>query len=103
LNEQDAVGGGAAEPSTPPYEDKFSHETKIQSKDDFDFDSVSGEEDHEDALAHQVLGTLHLGLLPWAKRLPALAKGPLQTALQAAYSQADADGFRVYPMLEGQP
>jgi hypothetical protein len=82
LKEQDAAGGGAAEPSAPPYKDKFSHKTKIQSKDDSDFDSVSGEEDYEDSLVHQLLGTMHLGFPPQAKRLPALSKSPLQTALQ---------------------
>jgi hypothetical protein len=40
LREQNAAGGGAAEPSTPPYEDKFSHRIKIQSKDDSDSDLV---------------------------------------------------------------
>jgi hypothetical protein len=38
--EHNAVGGGATEPSAPPYEDKFSHEIKIQSQDDSDSDSV---------------------------------------------------------------
>jgi hypothetical protein len=95
LKEQDAAGGRATEPSAPPYEDKFSHKTKIQSKDDSDFDSVSDEEGHEDTLPHQVLGTMHLGLPPLAKRLPALAKSPLQAALQAAHSQGEGRaGFR---------
>jgi hypothetical protein len=61
LKEQDAAGGGATEPSAPPREDKFSHKTKIQSKDGSDFDPVSDEEGHEDALAH------------WALRVPYLA------------------------------
>jgi hypothetical protein len=47
-----------------------------------------------DAPAHQALGTMHLGLPPQAKRLPTLAKSPLQAALQAAYSQGeDTAGF----------
>jgi hypothetical protein len=62
LKEQDPAGGGATEASAPPYEDQFSHKTKIQSKDDSDSDSVSGKDDYEDALAHQVLETMHLGL-----------------------------------------
>jgi hypothetical protein len=81
------VGSGATELLASPYEDKFSHKTKIQSKDESDFDSVSDEEGHEDALAHQALGTIHLGLPPWAKRLPSLTKSPLQALLKAAHSQ----------------
>jgi hypothetical protein len=80
LKEQDAAVGGGAEPSAPPYENKFSHKIKIQHKDDSDFDSVSDEEDPEDTLAHQVLGTMHFGFPPWAKRLPGLAKSPLPAA-----------------------
>jgi hypothetical protein len=57
---------------------------KIQSKDYSDFDSVSDEECHEDTPA---LGPMHLGLPPWTRRLPTLAKSPLQAALQAACSQ----------------
>jgi hypothetical protein len=90
LKEQDAA-----------YKDKFSHKTKIQSKDDSDFDSVSDEEGYENTLAHQILETMHLGLPPWAKRLLALAKSPQQAASQAACSQGeDTAGFRVYPVLE---
>jgi hypothetical protein len=74
LKEQNAAGGGDAESSAPPYEDKFSHKIKIQSKDDSDSDSVSDEEGEENAPAHQAQGTMHLGLPPWAKRLPNLAK-----------------------------
>jgi hypothetical protein len=59
--------------------------SKVQSGDDSD--SVSDEESQENALAHQVLGSTHLGLPPWAKRLSTLAKSPLQAALQAARSQ----------------
>jgi hypothetical protein len=53
--------------------------SKVQSGDDSD--SASDEEGQEDLPAHQVLGTMHLGLPPWAKRLPTLAKSPLQAAL----------------------
>jgi hypothetical protein len=101
LKEQNAADGGAAEPSAPPYEDKFSHKIKIQSKDDLDSDLVSDEEGEEDVLAHQALGTMHLELPPWAKRFPALAKSLLQAALQAAHSQGeDTDGFKFYPVSE---
>jgi hypothetical protein len=86
LQEQNAVGGGATEPSAPPYEGKFSQKIKIQSKDDSDSDSVSDEEGQGDTPAHRVLGTMHLGLPPQAKRLPTLAKSSLQAALQAACS-----------------
>jgi hypothetical protein len=41
LKEQNAAGSGATELSAPLYEDKFSRKSKIQSKDDSDFDSVS--------------------------------------------------------------
>jgi hypothetical protein len=41
LKEQNAVGDGAAKPSAPPYEDKFSHKIKIQSQDDSDSYLVS--------------------------------------------------------------
>jgi hypothetical protein len=58
--------------------------SKVQSRDS---DSVSDEEGQEDAPAHQVLGTSHLVLPPQAKRLPTLAKSPLQAALQVAHSQ----------------
>jgi hypothetical protein len=61
--------------------------SKVQSGDDSD--SVSDEEGQEDPPAHQVLGTMHLGLLPWAKTLPTLAKSPLQAALQVAHNQRD--------------
>jgi hypothetical protein len=61
---------------------------KIESKDGSD--SVSDEEGQEDALVHQVLGTMHLGLPPWAKRLPTLAKSPPQADLQVAHIQ---EGF----------
>jgi hypothetical protein len=87
LKKQDAAGGGATELSAPPNEDKFSHKTKNQSKHDSDLDSVSDGDGHEDAPAHQVLGTMHLGSPPWTKRLPTVAKSPLQAALQAACSQ----------------
>jgi hypothetical protein len=44
---------------------------------------------------------MHLGLPPWAKRFPTLAKSPLQAALQAAFSQGeDTAGVKFYPMLE---
>jgi hypothetical protein len=43
---------------------------------------------------------MHLGLPLWAKRLPTLAKSPLQAALQAAHSQEDTAGFKFYPVLE---
>jgi hypothetical protein len=89
LKEQNAVGGRAAEPSAPPYEDKFSHKIKIQSKDDSDSDLVSDEEGQEDTPAQQALGTMNLGYPPWAKKLPAFIKSPLQAALQAARSQGD--------------
>jgi hypothetical protein len=59
--------------------------SKVESRDDSD--SVSGEEGQEGAPAHQVLGTMHLGLPPWAKGLPTLAKSPLQAALQVTHSQ----------------
>jgi hypothetical protein len=58
---------------------------KIQSRDDSDSDSVSNEEDQENALAHQVLE--HLGLSPPVKRLPILAKSLLQATLKAVCSQ----------------
>jgi hypothetical protein len=62
---------------------------------------VSDEVCEEDAPVYQALGTMHLGLPPWAKRLPTLAMSPLQAALQVAHSQAeDTDGFRFYPVLE---
>jgi hypothetical protein len=62
---------------------------------------VSDEEDQEDTLAHQALGTTHLGLLPWAKRFPTLTKSPLKAALQAACSQGeDTAGFKFYTLLE---
>jgi hypothetical protein len=63
---------------------------------------VSDEESQEDTLAHQALGTMHLGIPPWAKRFPALAKcSHLQAALQAAGSQGkDTAGFKFYPVLE---
>jgi hypothetical protein len=51
--------------------------SKVQSGDS---DSVSDEEGQEDALAHQVWGTTHLGIPPWTKRFPTLAKSPLQAA-----------------------
>jgi hypothetical protein len=38
--------------------------------------SISDEEGQEDIPAHQVLGTMYLGLPPQAKRLPTLAKVP---------------------------
>jgi hypothetical protein len=95
------TGGGAMVLLAPPHEDNFSCKIKIQSKDDSDFDSVSDEGNHEDALAHQVQGAMHLGLSPWAKRLPTLAKSPLQAALQSACSQGeDTADFRVYPVLD---
>jgi hypothetical protein len=34
LKEKNAVGDGAAQPSAPPYEDKFLQKVKIPSKDD---------------------------------------------------------------------
>jgi hypothetical protein len=67
------------------------YKTKIHSKDD-------SEEGHENTPVHQVLGTMHLGLFPQAKRLPSLAKSPLQAALQVACSQG---GFTLY--LENRP
>jgi hypothetical protein len=70
------VCSGAAESLAPPYEDKFSHRIKIQSKDDSDSDSVSDEGGQEYALAHQALGTIHFGLPPWVKRLPLLLRVP---------------------------
>jgi hypothetical protein len=101
LKEQNAEGGGAAELSAPPYEDKFSHKIKIQSKDDSDSDSVSDEKGQEDTPAHKVTGAMSLGLPPWAKRLPTLAKSPLQAALQEACSQGEETaGFRFYPVFE---
>jgi hypothetical protein len=63
LKEQNATGGGATEPSAPPYEDKLSHKIKIQSQDDSDSDPVSDEEGQEYALVHQVLGTCIWGYL----------------------------------------
>jgi hypothetical protein len=62
---------------------------------------VSDKKDYEDALCHQVLGTMHLEFLLLAKRLPALAKSSLQAAFQAVHSQGkDITGFRVYPVFE---
>jgi hypothetical protein len=62
---------------------------------------ISDEKGQEDALAQQVQGTMHLGIPPWAKRLPALAKGLLQAALQAAGSPGEyTAGFKLYPVLE---
>jgi hypothetical protein len=84
LKEENAAGSGAAEPSAPPYEDKFSHKIKIQFKDNLDSDLVSHEEGQEDTAAHQALGAMHLGFPPWVKRFPSLTKSPLQAALQAA-------------------
>jgi hypothetical protein len=55
LKEQNAVGGGATEPSTRPpgpYVGKFSHKIKIRSKDDSDSDLVSIEEVQEDVPVH---------------------------------------------------
>jgi hypothetical protein len=99
LKEQNAAASRAAEPSTPPYEDKFSHKVKIHSKDNLDSDSVSDEKS-QDVPAHQALGTMHLGLFPWAKRFPTL-KSPLQAALQATHSQGeDTASFKFYPVLE---
>jgi hypothetical protein len=101
LKEQNAAGSRASEPSAPPYEDKFSHKIKIQSKDGMDSDLVSHEEGQEDIPAHQALRTMHLGFLPQVKRFPTLAKSPLQAALQAACSQGeDTAGFKFYPVLE---
>jgi hypothetical protein len=60
---------------------------KIQFKNDSDSDSVSDEEGQEEALAYQILGTMHVGLPPQAKRLPILAKSPLQAVLQVTCSQ----------------
>jgi hypothetical protein len=48
--------------------------SKIQFKDDSL--SVSDEEGQEDTPSHQVLGTIHTRLPPWAKRLPILAEFP---------------------------
>jgi hypothetical protein len=79
----------------------FSHKIKIQSKDNLDSDLVLDEEGQEDAPAHQALEATHLGFLPWAKGLPALAKSTAQAALQAAHSQGeDTAGFKFYPVLE---
>jgi hypothetical protein len=101
LKEQNATGSRATEPSAPPYKDKFSHKIKIQSKDDSDSDSVSDEKGQEGILAHQAQETMHLGIPPWDKRFPTLAKNPLQVALQAAHSQGrDTAGFKFYPVLE---
>jgi hypothetical protein len=61
LKEQNAAGSRVTESSAPPYGDTFSHKIKIQSKDDSDSDLVSDEEGQEDALAHQVPETMHLG------------------------------------------
>jgi hypothetical protein len=47
---------------------------RVQSGDDSD--SVSGEEGQENALTHQVLGTMHVGFPPRVKKLPTLAKSP---------------------------
>jgi hypothetical protein len=95
------VGSRATEPSAPPYEDKFSRKIKIQSKDDLGSDLVSDKEGQEDTLAHQALGTMHLGFLPRGKRFPTLTKSPLQAALQAAHSQGeDTAGFKFCPVLE---
>jgi hypothetical protein len=60
--------------------------SEIQSRNS-DFDLVSDEEGQEDTLAHQVLEIMHLGLPSQAKRLPTLAKSPLQAVLQVAQSQ----------------
>jgi hypothetical protein len=61
---------------------------KIQSKGNSYSDSVSDKEGEQDVLAHQVLGTTHLGLPLRAKRLPTLAKSLLlKAALQVAHSQ----------------
>jgi hypothetical protein len=44
---------------------------------------------------------MHLGLPPWAKRPPTLAKSSLQAALQAAHCQGvNTAGFKFYPVLE---
>jgi hypothetical protein len=78
------VGSGDAEPSAPPYEDL-----------------MSDEESQEGSLARQAQGTMHLGIPPWAKNFPSLAKSPLQAALQAARSQGKGTaGFKFYLMLE---
>jgi hypothetical protein len=101
LKEQNTAGSRDSEPSAPPYEGKFSHKIKIQSKDGMDSDLVSDEEGQEDIPAHQALRTMHLGYPPQVKRFPTLAKSPLQAALQAAHSQGeDTAGFKFYPVLE---
>jgi hypothetical protein len=56
-------------------------------------DSVS-HEGQEDALGHQVLGTMNAGLPTGAKGCPTLVNSPLQAALQSACSK------RFYLVLE---
>jgi hypothetical protein len=59
---------------------------------------MSDEEGQEGALAQ---GTTRLGIPPWAKNVPILAKSPPQAALQATHSQGeDTAGFTFYPVLE---
>jgi hypothetical protein len=44
---------------------------------------------------------VHLGIPPWAKRFPTLAKSPLQASLQADHSKGeDIAGFKFYSVLE---
>jgi hypothetical protein len=85
------MGGGDTELSAPPL-------SKVWSGDS---DSVSNEEVQKEVLAHQALGTMHLGIFPGAERCSTLAKSPLQAALQAGHSQGeDTAGFKCYPVLE---
>jgi hypothetical protein len=62
---------------------------------------VSDEGGQENTPTLQALGIMLLRLPPQAKRLPALAKNPLQAALQEGQSQEEnRAGFKFYPVLE---
>jgi hypothetical protein len=56
----------------------LSHQPHLKSKiqSEGDFDSVSDEEGQEDTPAHQVLGTMHLGSLPWPRYYLLLQESP---------------------------
>jgi hypothetical protein len=62
---------------------------------------VSDEGGQENTPTLQALGIMLLRLPPQTKRLPTLAKSPLQAALQEAHSQEEnRAGFKFYPVLQ---
>jgi hypothetical protein len=63
-------------------------------------DSSSEGKEYEDAMAHQLKDTLHLGDCPWPPR-PESHSSPLQKALwQAQMHGEDMSGFLCLPSVE---